>query len=229
MLYYFNRNLSSSGLSDVLKPLPGLAQLTELDFPPTPDPEVVAQRAEQAGEVWWITTDGASNARGDKARDVLRRVGYAECRAWTYPEYDTSLSYWARVSGETYNFENGIRLQKAPLNRVKSSYTHGDMLELALGLYTTASIPIDYSMGIYLLDSAGHVVTQQDRAVADTRTSTWPLDTRYCDMRALRLPDSPGQYKIMLAIYDAIAGARVGALPDPAPDKLITLLTLTLE
>jgi hypothetical protein len=65
--------------------------------------------------------------------------------------------------------------------------------------------------------------------VANTRTSTWTAETRYCDLRSLRLPDIPGQYAVLLAVYDSAAGTRVAAAPDSSADRLITLLTVTVE
>jgi hypothetical protein len=218
MLYYFDKYMP-----------PDSPKIVELDNPPQPTAADLLKVAQQTGEVWLIATDGVSNERGQNARRVLREADYAQCRVWEYPEQRTFLWYWGRVDGDTYQFENGMRIVRRPLNGLKDRFSPGQTLEFALGVYTTAPIPIDYSLGVYLLDPAGRVVAQQDGPVAATRTSTWTPGARFCDVRSLRLPEAPGQYTVLLAVYDAIAGTRVAAPPDSSADKMITLFTVAVE
>jgi hypothetical protein len=218
MFYYFNKYMP-----------PNSPKPIELDFPPQPTSADLLELAKRTNEVWLIATDGVSNERGENARKTLREAGYAQCRTWEYPEQRTFLSYWGRVDGETFNFENGIRIVRRPLSSVKDRFSPGQTLEIALGAYTAAQLPIDYSLGVYLLDQTGRVVAQQDGPVANARTSTWTPDARFCDVRSLRLPEVPGKYTVLLAVYDAAAGTRVAAAPDSSADKLITLFTVTVE
>lgn len=218
MRYYFGRSMP-----------PGAEPPIELDSIPQPEPDALREIAGRGREVWFIATDGESNERGERARAVLREMGYAPCQRWDYPEYRSSLTHWGRVDGATINFENGARLQRAPLRPIKAAYRRGEPLDIVLGLYTAEPLALDYSLGVYVLDAAGELVAQQDGPPASTRTSTWMPEARYCDARALRLPEAPGEYSVLVALYDAISGERVAAPPDSRADRLIRLMSVRVE
>ena len=68
---------------------------------------------------------------------------------------------------------------------------------------------LDYSMSVYLLDSSGNRVAQQDGPINDfygkgtIQTSALAPNIYYIDHRALSLPKNlpPGQYKLALVVY----------------------------
>ena len=219
MLYYFNRFMP-----------PNAPKPFELEFPPEPNASQLDNAARGTQEVWFISTDGESNQRGDVARTVLSRDYFAQCGNWNYPKYATYLVRWDKVDGDMLQFTNGLRIQRSPLNTVKDTYRVGETLNLAFGLYTTTALSVDYSMGVYLFNRLGQVVAEQDYAPARTRTSTWTINDRYCDVRALTLPTEPGDYAVKLALYDSNSGTRVSAsTPDSAEDNLITFLNVTIK
>jgi len=212
MAYYFNRTARTA--NPIL-----------LDLPPYADSAALQAKARTATEVWIVTTDGSTNARGEAARSVLRDAGFAECRVWPYATERTFLSFWARVAdARSVTFENGAVISAAPLNHVVA--LNGGTLEVALGLYTTQPLPLDYSLGLYLLDGSGRVVAQQDGPPAGSRTSQWKPGERYCDYRTLRLPDASGEYILRATLYDATGGARLAL--EQGGDALIALQRITI-
>lgn len=70
-----------------------------------------------------------------------------------------------------------------------------------------------YKVSVQLLDAANHVVTQRDtEPVGDSRpTNTWRSGDRIEDNYALPVPLdlAPGQYRLLVAVYDAESGQRL--------------------
>ncbi len=214
MGYYFNRSVHT-------------ANPTLLDLLPYPGSDALRAKAQTASEAWIVATDGTTNARGEVARSSLRDGGFAECRVWPYATERTFLSYWARIA-DTRNvtFENGATISAVPLNSVTTPIIPDSTIDIALGLYTTQTLPLDYSLGVYLLDADGRVAAQQDGPPAGLRTSQWKPGERFCDYRTLHLPDATGDYTLRAALYDPISGVRLAL--DQGGDALITLQSITI-
>ncbi len=219
MLFYFNRYLPANFPPPI-----------ELNQPPEPDPFAIKAGVQNAHEIWWIATDGATSPRGNPAREILRQLRYTECQSWQYPEQRSYLWRWDRVDGETYNFENGLRIQKQPLNTVKANYAKGATLTVFVGAYTDTPLPIDYSLGLYLINESGQLVTQRDGSLGNSRTSQWQPGVAYCDVRSLDLPNTPGKYEVKLAVYDAMSGNRLAPTATPTPNNnTVGMFSITIE
>jgi hypothetical protein len=214
--------------SEILLPS-AIAKPVILELPPRPTDDDIAALAKKSSEIWMITTDGPPSERGNEATAVLRSNHYANCHTWTYPAKRTQLDYWGKVHGETISFANSIKLQRVLLNKVEDKLAAGTTLDLAIGLYTTVPLERDLSLGVYLFDSSRNLVGQQDGAVADSQTSSWAPETRFCDWRSLIMPQTPGNYSIELAIYDPLTGTRIPLAVNPTGDNLVRLRSITIE
>ncbi len=180
----------------------GMASPIELDVPPFPTD--IAQRTNQATGAWLMVLDGEPNPRGQAAITALKQAGYTDCRIWAYP-HDTTLTEWQRIAGPYYRFGEMIDLQRTPLNRLADGYRPGDTFDLALGFRAAQPPPLDYSVGVYMMDSGGQIVSQQDGPPANyqttLRTSTWQPGESFCDVHHLVAPQTPGTYTVRVAIY----------------------------
>lgn len=89
----------------------------------------------------------------------------------------------------------------------------GDGLPVSLVWTPVNAVSQDYNVGIYLLDSAGAVVTQRDSLPLGTfgYTSRWQLGTSYHDNHGLVLPSTlaPGDYQLLVALYFWQDGKRL--------------------
>ena len=213
MLYYFGRLMPS----DSATPL-------ELNLPPAPDHNAIQARIAGGSELWWIATDGLIDQYGQDARYALYQAGYAQCDLTPYPGYDSSLSFWGRVHtpvDDSFAFANGLHVDRQPLNKWQTTYRPGQPLTVALGLFTTTPLTLNYSLSVQLADSSGTLIAQNDGPPAGSQTAGWKVGDPYCDEHTLSLPTAPGRYQVRFIIYDAIAGTRV-----PLSDGHTTIIDL---
>jgi hypothetical protein len=79
----------------------------------------------------------------------------------------------------------------------------GETLFTDLWWSATAQPKLDYSVGVYLMDTNGQVVAQSDNAPGDTPTSQWMLDKLYFDRHALNIPPTlaAGTYQVAVGVY----------------------------
>lgn len=94
-----------------------------------------------------------------------------------------------------------------------------------------AAPPINYSIGLHLLDASGALIAQADGPIRDfgvqiVETSAMQPGKLYMDRRALALPAGiSGQVELRLVVYDAATGARL-RLADGADALLLETFTL---
>jgi hypothetical protein len=62
-------------------------------------------------------------------------------------------------------------------------------------------VPQDYSVGVFLLDSSGKAVAQDDHAPGDKPTSAWTPGTLTFDRHTLRGIVAPGVYSVAVRVY----------------------------
>ncbi len=104
-------------------------------------------------------------------------------------------------------YANGMRFHGAEIVGTNGLpiYHEGESFNLRVWWTADQALPLDYSVGIFLLDSTGNVVLQSDSAPQTTppETSQWQPETIYVEDRTFTLPfPMPrGTYRVMLALY----------------------------
>ena len=107
--------------------------------------------------------------------------------------------------GEVYS--NGMRFRGAEIAGANGFpiFHEGEPLTLRVWWTADQPLPQDYSIGVFLFDSAGNLVLQEDSAPRTTppQTSMWQTGTIYMEERTLILPIPSGRgvYRLMLALY----------------------------
>lgn len=86
-------------------------------------------------------------------------------------------------------------------------------LEIRLWWRATAPIGVDYAVFVHLVDQDDVIMAQADGVPVAGRypTTVWAPGERIIDTRVLRLPDSlaAGRYRIVVGLYDRVAGSRL--------------------
>jgi hypothetical protein len=107
-------------------------------------------------------------------------------------------------------------------------------LKLTLFWKSTAKIPIDYTVFTQLIGPDGQVWAQWDNPPQAGRypTTAWADKDRVVDRYTLALRDGapPGDYRLLVGMYDPTSGQRLPAAVNdqPQPDQAIELTRLSL-
>lgn len=204
----------------------GMAAPIELDVMPYPTD--LPQRLEKSTGAWFLITDGEPNERGQEAIQAMRKAGYAECRTWAYA-HKTSLAEWQRIGGPFYDFGQTIEVQRVPLNVVTETYRQGNPIELALGFSAARQPTVNYSVGLYVFNTSGQVVIQQDGPPANQQTATWQPGQTFCGTYRFAAPSVPGLYEVRVAIYDSMSGQRLSLQPGGGESNAVKLFAFRVE
>lgn len=90
----------------------------------------------------------------------------------------------------------------------------GDLLHVRLHWLPTQPLPEDYKLFVHLADGDGQPLAQWDGlpGLNTERTSLWPEGETFADHVLLRIPTdmAPGEYELLVGLYDASSRARVG-------------------
>lgn len=143
------------------------------------------------------------------------------------------------VQGKSVDFRFGEALRLTAATQLsfaeRTTLKPGDILPVRLDWQLTQPVPIDYSIGVYLLDASGVLQAQHDGWArggffAMTR---WPLDATISDQHGLDLPEQlpPGEYQVGVAVYDwqTVERLPVSEANGPVPDNLARVLTVTIN
>jgi hypothetical protein len=206
---YFNRadaldNLVAWQVRNYLSP--------EFEIIHAPDLEA----AERARRVWFVTADWFNEAvRADFERlegthPVQTVLGQCD-RAWCY----LAQLMEAPPDAEPTHFGGVLPFRGADIDVVTA-----EAIQVRLWWMTDAPIPLDYSIGLHLRDSAGNLVVQSDGAiqhygVETVQTSQMQPGHIYIDHRTLTLPSNlpNGSYQLVLVVYQSWDNERL-LLPD---------------
>jgi hypothetical protein len=107
-------------------------------------------------------------------------------------------------------------------------------IELALYWQSTANIPADYTVFTQLIGPDGQVWAQWDNPPQAGRypTTAWTEQDRVVDHYSLTLRQGapPGQYRLLVGMYDPTTGQRLPATiaGQPQPDNAVELTKLSL-
>ncbi|MDW8300279.1 MAG: hypothetical protein RML95_13180, partial [Anaerolineae bacterium] len=183
-----------------------------------------AQDGTQAGRrVWHLVRQGGENPAITASVQQGRLM-----RAFWGPWYFIATLYEAPPLAEPIRFGNSLKFHGADVKRTPMVHT-GDVIEVTLWWSTDQPLPLDYSIGLYLIDPTGRLVAQADGSPKTQGTpeqlSAWQPNTLYLDRRSLQMPyRAPyGYYKLAIAVYQWWDGARLLPDRDSTPDQLVII------
>src|SRR5262249_25027981 len=86
---------------------------------------------------------------------------------------------------------------------VPATIRQGERLHVDLWWSALKPLPLDYTAGVFLLDSQGNVRAQHDGPPGDTPTTQWPLNRLVFDRHTLSIARDlpPGLYRIGVQVY----------------------------
>lgn len=101
---------------------------------------------------------------------------------------------------EPQNFGDLLNLQDA---QVVSSARAGDTLHIDLWWSALEPLPLDYSVGVFVLDSNGVVRAEHNAPPGNNPTTQWQPDQLMFDRHTFNLPADlpPGDYSIAVKVY----------------------------
>jgi hypothetical protein len=183
-----------------------------------------------ASGAWLMVFDGHDpNANGQAAIQWMQKNRYMMCRVWPYNDGNTTLSEWQRLTGPVFTFGDQFQLQQTPLAATSDTYRPGDKFDLLLGFQAQRIPSLDYSVGLYVVDSTGKTVLQQDGPPANRQTSTFQPNESACDIHHLIAPTVPGKYSVQVAVYDWGTGTRLSVPPgDGVANNAVTVASFTV-
>jgi hypothetical protein len=120
------------------------------------------------------------------------------------------------------------------LNPKSKIVNHKSKIALALYWQSTAPLPTDYTVFTQLLGPDGQVYAQWDNPPQAGRypTTAWAKNDTVVDRYTLTLREGapPGDYRLLVGMYDPVTGQRLPVRVDgqPQPNNAILLTTLSL-
>lgn len=137
----------------------------------------------------------------------------------------------------SFDFGDGVHLVSAVrlMPPDQSMLRPGQVLPLRLEWRLTQPAGLDYTIGVYLLDSGGVLKAQQDGSARGGfyPMTHWPVGTLVLDQSGLELPRNllPGDYLVAVAVYNWQTGDRlpVSSPSGPVADKLARLFTVKVS
>lgn len=181
--------------------------------------------------VWYVTTEGQQDPSTLAAVQRQRAPGIA----LTAPGFTLRL-YEAPPDIGGVAFENGMRfhgVESIDNGGPLALRRPGETLRLRLWWSVDKQVPLDYSIGVYVLGESGLVVQYDgppQPADAPRETSRWVVNRYYIQDLELALPDTlaSGNYAVKLAVYYWQDAKRLSA-PGVDGDHLLPLLTLPVK
>ncbi|MBI1281719.1 MAG: hypothetical protein GC179_26575 [Anaerolineaceae bacterium] len=199
--------------------------------------------------VWYIAADGWNDPqlKGEVTNDRLPSIfnGPWNClfRLYIAPPDSTGILYANGMRFHGYEILEDGQPISIPLVRRES-----DSITVRLWWSADNPPPLDYSVGLYMLDAdTGTLITQLDSAPQllsldpmdfsrlPTETSRWKLNQLYVEERTLNIPDSipfsregAHTFELALVVYQSEDNQRVTA-PGLTPDNLRILQTFTVR
>lgn len=180
--------------------------------------------------IWYITgAHGATASVADAVAQGRRASIFVGPPGGLFRLYEAPPD----TAGSLY--PNGMRFHGLELLGQNSLpvYHEGDTLSLRLWWSVDTPPPLDYSIGLFIVNADGTIILQQDGppavSNAPTATSQWQPGQLYSEEHNFQLPYplASGVYHLKLAVYWYGDGARLTA-PGADADGLLPLLDFTI-
>ena len=150
------------------------------------------------------------------------------------PKNNPAHSYRKSIWEPTFTWWD-MTSRQISLRENNTTFQAGDLLGVSLVWETAATLQVNYTVAMYLINESGEVVLQQDREPVGgfSPTNTWIPDKRLRDNYGFVLPESlpPGNYQLWVVIYSWPSLER---LPVTGPDGIangdhVVLTTITVH
>ncbi|HLV33959.1 MAG TPA: glycosyltransferase family 39 protein [Spirillospora sp.] len=188
------------------------------------DPDLLARRVQSIEEavaqrrVWYVTDD---EWRSDATRARFEQIERSHPLQQIIGRCDRDWCYLLQLLEAPPNPEPVIFGETLAFRGVDLDAVTGEAVKARLWWTVDEPVPLDYSIGLHVLDSTGRLVAQSDGPIIDlysgqpVQSSQMQPDRIYIDARRVVLPsDLPGgNYQLALAVYQSWDGARL-LLPD---------------
>ncbi len=179
---------------------------------------LAADGSEAGRSIWYLVRKGREDA--DIQASVAR--GRVETANFWGPWYFIATRYAAppRTPGYTLG-EDGLHFRGATVTPGSGPYVAGDVISVESWWSTDAPLPLDYSIGLYLMNpNTGAMLAQNSSGPAGPeappQTSGWEPGALYRDVRSIQIPwhIKMGDYQIWLAVYHWADGERLAPPPE---------------
>jgi hypothetical protein len=174
------------------------------------DPLIVGNLPLRLHVSWWDDTRGIRIAqfdeKGDEIPDVLLRAG-----AMIFEQnLRSSLASLQHIDPRKREFGAKLRLEQFSFDR--------QTLQTVLIWDTMSPMLIDYTMTVQILNPSNEVVSQFDTQ-PPLPTSFWGYGDRYFTIHPLVPAElDPGDYRVIVAVYDLETMERLTVFDDPDSD-----------
>ncbi len=160
--------------------------------------------------IWYVT--GASGATPDLLAAVTQgRVA----SIFVGPPTGLFRLYEAPPNPAGILFDNGMRFEGIEVLDKPGVMVYHEDEPIHVRLWWSADTPppLDYSVGVFVIDDSGSVIAQNDAPPGDLPTSQWQPGQLYVEERTLRLPYPlpRAHYRLVLAVYWYGDGVRLRA------------------
>jgi len=178
------------------------------------------------GEDGWQTGQRVPLITADPTLPVLegntliRLGGYEQVRRdrWDVIYQEDSLT--TVLLDARFHGHGGEQIALAGVTQPRSQVKPGEPLSFTLHWRANASVALDYTAFVHLLNSTGEKVAQLDwqpnDGISRLPTSSWAADQMVVDTQTLKLPESmtPGTYRLIVGLYHWQDGQRLLAAGD---------------
>jgi hypothetical protein len=209
-----------------LDPL-GMWYYESLYFPGGSIPRA-ADGDEAEGSVWYLVRQGGEDPA------VMASVEQGRIRTGEFwgPWYFIATYYEKPPLPQGYSVGGGgMRYHGAVIEPDQEIYGPGDTIRVTSWWSTGQALPVDYSIGLFLIRRTDGVLIVQNSsgpagALSGSQTSLWQPGVLYRDEREITLPWDSGMksYHLWLVVYNSLDGERLAPSPElPQTDDALII------
>ena len=208
-----------------------LTPFKKRDFEDRPDYVFVARHVQEANPDYAAANEsglldeyvrtGEVLVRGEPRLEIWARtplpayVTYeAEDFEMPFPHDVAALNAWPDATPRVQEVALGdtMTLQSAHLDRTR--FASGNTIPLTLVWRPEQPLPLDYKLFVHVAGADGYPVAQWDGlpGLNTARTSEWQVGELFRDHVFVPIPEDapPGEYSLLVGLYDGETGTRLG-------------------
>lgn len=199
--YEVSRKLG--GNAAVIRTLPWVNHVGEAE-PALPHLAETLNNAERVWVMQWFqppeVSDALAAGHAGYRPAILTSVPAGEVYATEFDAPTIQVGLFEKVTDEPHSFGDILTLHDALL---PDAIQAGIPLHVDLWWSAPAPPELDYSVGVFLGDESGTIITNHQGPPGDMPTTQWQSDTLIFDRHALPIPADlpPGEYSVLVNAY----------------------------